>query len=87
MNGTMRAIVKEKPEVGATYRTDVPIPQITDDEVLVKVRATAICGTDQHIYKWAPYAQERLKLPMVFGHEFAGDIVEVGGNVTGLATG
>ena len=46
MNGTMRAIVKEKPEVGATYRTDVPIPQITDDEVLVKVRATAICGTD-----------------------------------------
>ena len=46
MNGTMRAIVKEKPEVGATYRTDVPIPQITDNEVLVKVRATAICGTD-----------------------------------------
>lgn len=87
MTGTMRAIVKEKPEVGAVYRTDVPIPQISDEEVLVKVKATAICGTDQHIYKWAPYAQERLKLPMVFGHEFAGDIVEVGKNVLGYQVG
>lgn len=87
MNGTMRAIVKEKPEVGAAYRTDVPIPQINAEEVLVKVKATAICGTDQHIYKWAPYAQQRLKLPMVFGHEFAGDIVEIGQNVIGFQVG
>jgi len=71
MQGTMRAIVKDKPEVGATFYTDAPIPQIKDNEVLVRVRATAICGTDQHIYKWNDYAQQRLKLPMVFGHEFA----------------
>ena len=45
MTGTMRAIVKEKPEVGAVYRTDVPIPQISDEDVLVKVKATASCGT------------------------------------------
>jgi len=87
MTGTMRAIVKDKPEEGATLYTDWAIPQIKDNEVLVKVKATAICGTDLHIYKWAPYAQQRLHLPMVFGHEFAGDIVEVGKSVTSFKVG
>lgn len=81
MTGTMRAIVKEKPEPGAVYRNDVPIPSIGDNDVLVKVKATAICGTDQHILPWSPWAQARLKLPMVFGHEMSGEVVEVGSAV------
>ena len=81
MTGTMKAIVKEKPEPGAVYREDVPIPQIGDNDVLVKIKAAAICGTDQHILPWSPWAQARLKLPMVFGHEIAGEIVEVGSAV------
>ncbi|MDR1658578.1 MAG: alcohol dehydrogenase catalytic domain-containing protein [Deltaproteobacteria bacterium] len=87
MKGTMKAVVKETAEPGAVYRTDWPIPTIGDHEVLVKVKATAICGTDQHIYPWTPWAQNRVKPPMVFGHEFAGDIVEKGAKVTGFELG
>lgn len=81
----MQGIVKEQPRPGAAYRTDLPKPAIRDNEVLVRVRAAAICGTDMHIYDWTPYAQERLTLPMVFGHEFAGEIVAVGCKVDGYA--
>lgn len=88
MTGTMRGICKMAPGVGAEYRTDLPIPQIKDDEVLLKVHATAICGTDLHLYSWNEYAENRMKnLPMVFGHETAGEIVEVGRNVTGYSVG
>lgn len=88
MQGTMRGICKMAPGVGAEYRTDIPIPQIGDDEVLMKVHATAICGTDMHIYNWNEYASARMKnLPMVFGHETAGEIVEIGQNVTGYQIG
>lgn len=83
----MKGLVKEKPEVGAVYREDLLIPQIRPYEVLVRVHASAICGTDMHIYNWTQYAQERLQLPMVFGHEFAGEIVEVGSDVQGWAVG
>ena len=85
---TMRGIVKAAPGIGAEYRTDIPIPQINDDEVLMKIHATAICGTDLHIYHWKEYASTRMKeLPMVFGHETAGEIVEMGKNVTGYKLG
>lgn len=87
MKGFMRGIVKEKPDNSAVYREDIPIPQISASEVLVKVKAAAICGTDLHIMHWSQYAEERLKLPMVFGHEFAGDIVEIGGNVRDFKVG
>lgn len=88
MNGTMRGICKMRPGVGAEYRTDIPIPQITDDQVLMKVHATAVCGTDLHIYDWNEYAETRMKhLPMVFGHETAGEIVEIGANVSGYHVG
>ena len=88
MKGTMRGICKSKPGVGAEYREDLPIPQITEDEVLIKVHATAICGTDIHLYHWNDYAQKRMTdLPMVFGHETAGEIVEMGKNVTGYQLG
>lgn len=88
MTGTMRGICKMKPGVGAEYREDLPIPQIKDNEVLIKVHATAICGTDVHLYHWNEYAQKRMtNLPMVFGHETAGEIVEIGKSVTGYHIG
>ena len=77
-----------RPGAGAEYREDLPIPQISDDQVLIKVHATAICGTDLHLYHWNEYAQKRMTdLPMVFGHETAGEIVEIGKNVTGYKLG
>ena len=88
MTGTMRGICKMRAGKGAEFRTDIPIPQISDDEVLMKVHATAICGTDMHIYNWNEYASTRMKnLPMVFGHETAGEIVEIGKNVIGYQIG
>lgn len=88
MTGTMRGICKMRPGAGAEYREDLPIPQISDDQVLIKVHATAICGTDLHLYHWNEYAQKRMtNLPMVFGHETAGEIVEIGKNVTGYQLG
>ena len=83
----MSGILKESPRVGATFRTDLPLPPVGDNDVLVKVRVAAVCGTDQHIYNWNEWAQARIPLPMVFGHEFAGDIVEVGKNVTAFSPG
>lgn len=84
----MRGICKTAPGRGAEYRTDLPIPKIRDDEVLMRVRASAICGTDLHIYGWNEWAAKRMKnLPIVFGHETAGEIVEIGKNVAGYQVG
>ena len=87
MSKLMKGILKDKPEAGATYREDLPIPVVKNNEILVKVKATAICGTDMHIYPWTEWARKRIKLPMVFGHEFAGDVVEIGSNVTSIKVG
>ena len=65
MKDTMCGLVKEvNAPSGLVYHTDLPIPEINDDEVLIKVHCSAICGTDQHIYDWTPWAQERLHLPL-----------------------
>ena len=78
---TMKAVVKTKPELGAEL-LDKPIPKPPEaDWLVVKVRATSICGTDVHIYKWDPWSAERIgekALPQVLGHEVAGEVVEVG---------
>ncbi len=87
MDKVMKGIVKENKTMGAVFREDLPIPEITDNDVLVRVRATAICGTDIHIYNWTKWAEDRLKLPMVFGHEFSGDIVKVGSAVKKFKVG
>ena len=87
MTGNMCAIIKEKPEKGLTYKTDIPIPQINDDEILVKVRAAAVCGTDVHIYNWEEFARKRMTPPSIVGHEMAGDVVEVGAKVKGIKVG
>jgi threonine 3-dehydrogenase len=82
----MKALVKTRPERGAELR-DLQVPSVGPGQVLVKVKATAICGTDVHIYEWNAYAQQRIKLPMVFGHEFCGEVVRVGEQVRHLKPG
>ncbi|PYZ98089.1 L-threonine 3-dehydrogenase [Alteribacter lacisalsi] len=86
MKGTMRAIVKPERSPGAKLEY-VPIPSISDNEVLIQVKATSICGTDVHIYAWDEWSQSRVNPPYVFGHEFAGIVVEKGKNVTNVDVG
>ena len=82
----MKAIMKQKPGFGAEFvDTDIPVPG--NGEVLVKVINTSICGTDVHIYNWDPWSAHRIKPPIVFGHEFAGEIVELGPGVRSLQKG
>lgn len=82
----MKAIVKEERAPGAVLR-EVPVPEIGDQEVLIKVKATSICGTDLHIYTWDEWSQSRVKPPYVFGHEFAGVVVEKGKLVKNVEVG
>ena len=86
MQGKMKAIVKHTRGFGAALQM-VDIPAIDENEVLVKVKATSICGTDVHIYTWDAWAESRVTPPYVFGHEFAGEVVEVGASVTNVAIG
>ena len=75
----MKALVKSKAEEGL-WLEDVPEPQVSDNDVLIRVLKTGICGTDVHIYKWDNWAQQNIKVPMTIGHEFVGEIVELGKN-------
>ncbi|RMF33018.1 MAG: L-threonine 3-dehydrogenase [Alphaproteobacteria bacterium] len=77
MSGTMRALVKAKPETGL-WMQQVPVPEPGPDEVLIRVRKSAICGTDVHIWKWDDWSARTVPVPMVVGHEFCGEIVECG---------
>lgn len=83
---TMRAVVKARAAAGAELQT-VPVPTIGPQDVLVRVRAATICGTDLHIYRWDRWAQSRIKPPLVFGHEFSGDVVAVGSEVESVRVG
>ncbi|GGF76166.1 threonine 3-dehydrogenase [Mameliella alba] len=82
----MKALVKAKPEEGL-WMERVPVPEIGPDDVLIKIRATGICGTDIHIWNWDDWAQKTVPVPLVTGHEFAGEIVEIGRNVDDLTIG
>jgi threonine 3-dehydrogenase len=82
----MRALVKAKSEPGI-WMEDRPVPEIGPEDVLVKVHKTGICGTDIHIYKWDEWAQKTVPVPMITGHEYAGEIVAVGGDVRHLRIG
>lgn len=82
----MKALVKTGPVKGAEL-LEVEVPAIGPNDLLVKVQAAAICGTDNHIYDWTPWAEARLELPRIFGHEFAGEVAEVGSAVTGFHVG
>ena len=77
----MKALWKTSAKPGAEL-LDADIPKLKPMEVLVKIKASSICGTDVHIYEWDNWAKSRIKPPMIFGHEFAGEIVEIGSLVT-----
>jgi len=82
----MKAIVKARRDVGLQLQ-DVPFPKIGINDCLIRVEKTGICGTDLHIYNWDAWAQKTIPVPMVIGHEFVGEIVEVGSNVTDFFPG
>jgi len=82
----MKSLVKAKREPGI-WMEDVPVPTYGVNDVLIKIKKTAICGTDIHIYKWDDWAQATIPVPMTLGHEFCGEIVEVGREVNGLKVG
>ncbi|TBL68501.1 L-threonine 3-dehydrogenase [Paenibacillus thalictri] len=86
MAGSMIGLVKEHRGPGAVLK-EVPIPTCSDDEVLVQIKATSICGTDLHIYNWDAWAEKTVITPNVFGHEFAGVVVEIGDRVRGVKLG
>ena len=76
----MKALVKCRAERGL-WLEDIPEPSIGVNDVLIRVRYTGICGTDVHIYEWDEWAQKTIPVPMAIGHEFVGEIVEIGSNV------
>ena len=82
----MRALVKAKPERGI-WLEDIDKPTVGHNDVLVKVKRTAICGTDIHIYQWDDWARKTIPVPMAVGHEFYGEVVECGGEVKGFNIG
>ncbi|MGD0222356.1 MAG: L-threonine 3-dehydrogenase [Terriglobia bacterium] len=82
----MKALVKSKSEPGL-WLEDVEKPKVGINDVLIRVHRTGICGTDLHIYQWDDWAQKTIKVPMVIGHEFVGEIAEVGSNVADFYPG
>ena len=83
---TMKALVKSSNKPGL-WLEEVPVPKIGINDVLIRVAKTGICGTDLHIYKWDDWARKTIPVPMVVGHEFVGQIVEVGANVNDFFPG
>ena len=82
----MKALSKLRPEPGI-WLTDAPEPEVGHNDILIKIRKTAICGTDVHIYNWDEWSQKTIPVPMVVGHEYAGEIVAVGQEVQGYKIG
>jgi threonine 3-dehydrogenase len=82
----IKALVKSASETGL-WLEDVPMPTIGINDVLIKILRTGICGTDIHIYNWDPWAQKTIPVPMVVGHEFVGEIVDMGDNVHDFSIG
>lgn len=86
MTNQMKALAKTKPEPGL-WMIHAPVPEIGPDDVLIKINKTGICGTDIHIWNWDAWAERTVPVPLITGHEFAGEIVEIGRNVEGLEIG
>ena len=83
----MKALSKLKAEEGIWMVNDAEIPQISPSEVLIKIKKTAICGTDIHIYNWDEWSQKTIPVPMITGHEYVGEVVEIGSDVTTVKVG
>ena len=86
MSNEMKALVKAHPREGL-WMQRTPVPEIGPDDVLIRINKTGICGTDIHIWNWDEWAQKTLPVPLITGHEFAGEIVELGRDVEGLDIG
>ncbi len=82
----MKAVVKTGQKRGAEF-IDAPKPTIGENDILVKVKAAAICGTDLHIYQWNKWAEEKINPPQIMGHEFAGEVVKIGKEVQRIRVG
>ncbi len=82
----MKALSKLKPQEGI-WINDVGVPEFGDSDLLIRVRQTAICGTDVHIYNWDEWSQKTIPIPMVTGHEFVGVVEDMGANVRGFSVG
>jgi threonine 3-dehydrogenase len=82
----MKALVKKEARPGL-WLEEMPEPEIGINDVLIRVHKTGICGTDLHIYKWDAWAQATIPVPMIVGHEFVGEVVEVGSNVADFRRG
>ncbi|AQQ00393.1 L-threonine 3-dehydrogenase [Pseudoalteromonas aliena] len=82
----MKALSKLKAEPGI-WMTDAPKPEVGHNDLLIKIRKTAICGTDVHIYKWDEWASKTIPTPMVVGHEYVGEVVDMGQEVRGFKVG
>ncbi len=82
----MKALVKLFPEKGI-WMQEIPMPHVGINDVLIKIKKTAICGTDLHIYKWDDWSQRTIKTPMTIGHEYVGEVVEKGRGVKNIHIG
>src|SRR5688500_9576828 len=82
----MKALAKLKAEPGI-WMTDVPMPEMGHNDVLIKIKKTSICGTDIHIYNWDDWAQKNIPVPLVIGHEFMGEVVDKGKDVPNFKPG
>jgi threonine 3-dehydrogenase len=82
----MKALVKKESKPGL-WLQDVPEPKIGINDVLIRVDRTGICGTDFHVYEWNAWAQQTIPIPLVVGHEFVGEVLEVGSNVADFRPG
>lgn len=82
----MKSLSKLKPEQGI-WLTETDKPEMGHNDLLIKIKKTAICGTDIHIYNWDEWAQNTIPVPMVVGHEYAGEVVDIGQEVKGFAIG
>src|SRR6266571_3804533 len=80
-SSNMNALVKARAEHGL-WLEEVPVPEVGINDVLIRVHKTGICGTDLHIESWDAWAQRTIVPPLIVGHEFVGDILEVGSNVS-----
>ncbi|WP_432456125.1 MULTISPECIES: L-threonine 3-dehydrogenase [unclassified Agarivorans] len=82
----MKALAKLKAEPGI-WMTQVEMPELGHNDLLIKINKTAICGTDVHIYNWDEWSQKTIPVPMVIGHEYAGEVVDIGQEVRGFSVG
>ena len=82
----MKALVKLRPERGV-WMEDVPMPKVGVNDVLIKIKKNAICGTDLHIYRWDDWSRRTIKTPMTIGHEYVGEVVEIGKGVKNIKVG